>query len=836
VRLLAAAVLFVAGAAAGLLLSGAAAGEPGIRWPVVWLIAVSAAAMLVWTLTTRRSPLVPLAALVFLAGLARAGTAVAPGADLLNVPPGGEVVLEGVLLENPRPAGEFVRLRLRADTLIAGDDRTAAGFDVDVFASRLISADAAAREAERPVLGFQRGDRYVVEGRFTPVRRADSPGKTGAAGVVWGARVTLLGGPLGDGPGRIVAGWRSSLAGAISRVLPEPVASLGTGLLLGDRTRMAPEVVDVFRGSGTAHVLAVSGLHVGMTGMLVLAGAALVLGRRRQAYLLAPLAAIWVYAAMAGFGAPVTRAAIMMSVFLLGRALGRQHSIAPPLGAAAAVMVALQPAVLGEASFHLSFAAVAGIALLGPPFMRWAAEAASRVAPPATMAHSGARWLASGAAICIAATAATAPLVLLYFDALPLWGVPATLAMLPALPALIVSSALGGALGLVSEAVGEIAAWPAWLCGRYVIEAARFFAGLPPGPVGVAGWGPPAAIAYYAVVAGFFGRREIARVAGRARAGLRDVGAWSALAISRGRPVPLWLVAGAAAIAVLAWAGTAALPDGKLRLTIFETEQGDMILVETAGGRQALIDGGATPLGAVRMLGDELPFWDRTLDLVVLTHPHADHVGGLRAVMDRYRVDVVLDVPLEYESGVYEEWLASLPAPGDPTTEAAGEAEAGQVPRRVVAEPGQVIVLDEGVFLEVLSAGWPDPDAPGTDANDASVVMRLRYGDVAVLLAGDLTSEGEMRLLRRRPDVDAEVLKVGHQGSRGSTSRSFLKAVSPLVAVVPAGRENPYGHPHDEALARLRERVCEGCLFVTKDSGDVTVVTDGERLWIETAR
>ena len=835
-RLLAAAVLFVAGAAAALLLDGAAVGEPGIRWPVVWLFAGSAGAMVVWALITRRSPLIPLAALVFLVGFVRAGTAAPPQADLLNVPPGGQVALEGVLIENPRPAGELVRLRLRADTLISDDERVAAAFDVDVFAARLISADVARPAGPaRPVLGFQRGDRYLVEGSFSAAREADSSGKA-AAGAVWAGRVTLVAGPLGDGPGRIVAGWRSALARSLSRVLPEPVASLGTGLVLGDRTRMAPEVVDAFRGSGTAHVLAVSGLHVGMTGMLALAGAALVLGRRRQAYLLAPLAAVWLYAALAGFGSPVTRSAIMMSVFLLGRALGRQHSIAPPLGAAVAVMVALQPTVLGEASFRLSFAAVAGIALLGPPLMRWATEAASRVAPPAAIAHDVTRWIASGAAICVAATAGTAPLVLLYFDALPVWGVPTTLAILPALPVLIVSSALGGALGLVSETVGEIAAWPAWLCGCYVIEAARFFAHLPPGPVGVSGWGAPAAIAYYAALVAFVTRRDMARMAASARARVLDAGAWLARATSSGRPVPPWFIAAATLVAVLAWAGVAALPDDKLRLTVFETEQGDMVLVETAGGRQALIDGGAAPLGAVRMLGDRLPFWDRSLDLLVLTHPHADHVGGLQAVMDRYRVDVVLDAPLEYESGVYGQWLASLPAPGDPATDGGWEGSVAGEPRRVVAEPGQVVVLDEGVYLEVLSAGWPDPNAPGTDANDASVVMRLRYGGVAVLLAGDLTSEGEMRLLQRRPDIEAQVLKVGHQGSRGSTSRSFLKAVSPLVAVVPAGRDNPYGHPHDETLARLRERVCTGCAFVTKDSGDVTVVTDGERLWMETER
>ena len=837
-RLLTAAGLFVAGAAAGLLLGGAEAGAPGIRWPVVWLLAVSASAALVWALTTRRSLLIPLAALVFLAGLARAGASGAPEAEAFNVPPGGEIAFEGVLVDDPRAAGDFVRLRVRADTLISGDEAAPAVFDADVFASRLISSNAAAAseaEAERPVVGFMRGDRYLVEGRFSPAKAARPPGKAATAGAVWGGRVTLLAGPLGDGPGRLVAGWRNSLAGSLSRVLPEPVASLAIGLVLGDRTRMAPEVIDAFRGSGTAHILAVSGLHVGMTGMLALAGAALVLGRRRQAYLLVPFAAIWVYVALAGFGAPATRSAIMMSVFLLGRALGRQHSIAPPLGAAAAVMVAVQPAVLGEASFLLSFAAVAGIALLGLPLVRWASEITSRVFPAGATAHGAARWLASGAAICVAATAATAPLVLLYFGALPVWGVPTTLAILPALPVLIVSSAVGGALGVVSDTAGQVAAWPAWLCGRYAIETARFFAGMPPGPVAVSGWGLPAAIAYYVAVTGFLGRREIARAAILARVWARDAAAWAAHVISSGRRVPLWLTGGALALAVAAWAGVAALPDGMLRLTVFETDQGDMVLVETPGGRQALIDGGATPLGAVRMLGERLPFWDRSLDLVVLTHPHADHVGGLRAVMDRYRVDVVLDAAVEYESGAYRDWLASLPTPGNPTGGITGEEETPMA-RRVTAEPGQVVVLDDGVFLEVLSAGWPDPGAPGADANDASIVMRLRYGGVAFLLAGDLTSEGEMQLLLRRPDLRAEVLKVGHQGSRGSTSESFLKAVSPLVAVIPAGNENPYAHPHGETLARLRGRVCDECIFVTKDRGDVSAITDGERLWVETAR
>jgi len=822
VRLLTGTGLFVAGAALG--------GAVAFPWVTVWLFLASASLTLAWATVARRSPLFPLAALVFLAGLALAGAADSSQPEPQGVPAAGVVTFEGVLADNPRAAGDAVRLRVRADTLISDEGTTAVDFEVDVFASRLISGrsgesvdpDAVTR---RPVLGFQRGDRYLVEGRFKPT----GPGGT-VVGTVSAGRVVLLAGPF-TGPMAAVGGWRAELIDSTARVLPEPVASLGTGLVAGDRTRIAPDIVDAFRGSGTAHVLAVSGLHVGMTGMLALAAAAFVLGRRRQAYLLVPLGAIWVYAALAGFAAPVTRSAIMMSVFLLGRALGRQHSVAPSLGAAAAVMVAIDPGILREASFQLSFSAVAGIALLARPFMRCASALVARLALFDTTVERAVHAASAGAAVCAAATAATAPLVLLYFDALPVWGVPATLAMLPALPVVIVSSALGGVLGLVSNTAGEVAAWPAWLCGRYVIEVARFFAGLPPGPLAVAGWGAIAAVAYYAAVVVFFGRREIVRAGSALVSAGNTVAAWVGRAAARGRPAPWWLVGGAAALATLAGVGAAGLPESTLRLTVFEMEQGDMFLVETPGGNRALIDGGASPLGAVRMLGQKLPFWDRSLDLVALTHAHADHVGGLQAVMDRYEVDLVLDAPSEHDSDLYQEWLEGLPRPGESPAQTDGERL-----RRVSAEPGQVILLDQGVTLEVLSAFRQDPGTPPGDLNDTSLVMRLRYGEVAMLLAGDLTSEGERRLLRERTDLSAQVLKVGHQGSRDSSSPTFLKAVSPLIAVIPAGTDNPYGHPHAETLLRLEERVCPGCVLVTKDRGDVTVVTDGTRLWVETER
>ena len=181
---------------------------------------------------------------------------------------------------------------------------------------------------------------------------------------------TLLDEGLGNPFLSAVYRLRSSLSRSLNRTLAEPQASLAQALLLGKRGDIPQDVTQDFRDTGTSHLLAISSLHVGVVLALILPLSAALLGRRRNLYLLTPLGILWLYALLSGLSASVERAVIMASVYLLALALGRQRNALPPLALAAALMVAMEPNALYDISFQLSFAAVAGIILLGPPLQR----------------------------------------------------------------------------------------------------------------------------------------------------------------------------------------------------------------------------------------------------------------------------------------------------------------------------------------------------------------------------------------------------------------------------------------------------------------------------------
>ena len=284
------------------------------------------------------------------------------------------------------------------------------------------------------------------------------------------------------------------------------------------------------------------------------------------------------------------------------------------------------------------------------------------------------------------------------------------------------------------------------------------------------------------------------------------------------RRLPIPILAVTIGLATLSLAAVTTHSGDSLRVTFSETQRGDLSLIETPGGRQILIDGSGSPDDAVNFLGDRMPFWDHSLDVVILTHPHADHVTGLLRVLESYEIDRILHAPIEYNSQAYLAWLSE--------TEKLSE-------RVISAQAGTVIDFGDGSYLEVLHSG---PTDYSNDPNDASVVVRVSYGDISFLMTGDASTIVEKRLLASGVDLNADVLKVPHQGSKGSSSVDFINAVSPAIAVIPVGGENPFGHPHQEAVDRLEAVVPPGQLFTTSTDGTITVTTDGERLWAHAER
>ncbi len=229
------------------------------------------------------------------------------------------------------------------------------------------------------------------------------------------------------------------------------------------------------------------------------------------------------------------------------------------------------------------------------------------------------------------------------------------------------------------------------------------------------------------------------------------------------------------------------LPDGHAHLSVLDVGQGDSILIVSPSGKRILVDGGPD-LRTLEKLGGSLPFFDRRIDLLVLTHPHLDHLASFPEIVDRYDVRAAVLNATPYASPRYAHFLDQL------------------AQRRIpVIHPDDHGVIDcgDGLVLERL---WPSADLFGLPAKNVhafTVVLRASYRDHSILLTGDLEDDGETEILRRGIDVRAEILKVGHHGSLTSTSTGFLLAVRPRAAVISVGAGNSFGHPRPEILSRL---------------------------------
>ena len=250
-------------------------------------------------------------------------------------------------------------------------------------------------------------------------------------------------------------------------------------------------------------------------------------------------------------------------------------------------------------------------------------------------------------------------------------------------------------------------------------------------------------------------------------------------------------------------------PDS-LRVVFLDVGQGDATLITTPNGRQVLIDAGAkNNLGT--QLARYMRLTDRSLDLVIMTHPDLDHVGGMVSLIDRYDIDLIM------HSGL----LA-----GAPIYAAIAERITQKEIKTITAEAGQIVTLDDGVYLEIYS---PYSGFESLEANDFSIIARLIYGDTSIMLMGDATKINEYEIIDTYGEhLQSDILKVGHHGSQTSSSDQFIKTVSPQYAIISAGCNNRFGHPHGQVLATLFTYQVE--IFDTCNDGDIIFESEGE-IW-----
>lgn len=614
-----------------------------------------------------------------------------------------------------------------------------------------------------------------------------------------------------DSPLAALEGIRRSANDLIDSVLPEPQAGLATAMAIGLRDVVAREVSDDFRTSGLSHVVAISGWHIAMLGAVV---AALLGGLPRRPRSVLVVLAIAGYSILAGAAPSILRAALMAAAVIVARESGRRGQAKAALAITCLGLLALDPETINDVGFELSAVATAGLLAWATPLHEWLSQRVPGHTPG---------WLVEALSVSLAAQAATLPLILLQFGRLSLVAPLANLLIAPLVaPAMLITAICLIAGATLALGVPTVAMAPVSLIGALLVGAmigiAHFCASLPfasidlPPPFNLLG-----AVLSAAAIALVLRRRK--RKATPDKAG-DPVGSKTKRA-----PVRLkrsYVVAGTAAIALVFLLAVVVLarPDGRLHVTVLDIGQGDSILLEGPAGGRMLIDTGPDPDLELTRLDARIPAWDRRIDLVVLTHPHEDHVGGLALLLQRYRIGRVI------ESGMIGR------GPGDA---AYRRVLAEQNRQTTIAAAGDRLWLD-GIELDV---DWPPPGTvparasdDGKQVNNESIVIDLRFGARRMLFTGDMEEDIDPQLIARglagHLGGPIDVLKVAHHGSATATTNQLLDILQPKVAVISVGADNNYGHPSPATIGRLENH--GATVYRTDLDGSVEITTDGHDL------
>ncbi|RKT53122.1 DNA internalization-related competence protein ComEC/Rec2 [Saccharothrix australiensis] len=567
---------------------------------------------------------------------------------------------------------------------------------------------------------------------------------------------------------RAAESLREGLRAASGTLDPEP-AGLLPALVVGDTSGLSPRMVDEFRTAGLAHLLAVSGANLAiLCGAVLLLLRLLWLGPRVCAA--GAMAALVGFVVLAGPEPSVLRAAVMGAIALLALVLGRERSALPALAAGVVVLVLYDPELAVDPGFGLSVAATAALVLVAP---RWAAWLRDRGVPVG---------LAEALAVPAAAHVATAPLVAGISGQVSLVAVLANLLVGPLVAPATVLGVLAAVIAPVHLGAARVVAEVAGPAADWLIVVGRHAAAVPGAAVSwPEGWLGGALLAGAVVLAyGVFRLRRVRVLVVAAVVGVVVVLAPLSVVVPRW-PVPGWAVVAC------------------------DVGQGDAVVLATAErDRAVLVDTGPDPvplLACLRRLGV------RRIPLVVLSHLHADHIGGLAAVLAERGVGAVAVGPSRQPEWAWKEVRAQASAAGVQVVELG---------------VGQRLSWP-GLELDVLGPRVVPRGEENTAVNDASVVLRATTAAGRVLLTGDVELAGQAGLLGEHVDLRAEVLKVPHHGSRYS-SPAFLAAVRPRVALVSVGAGNRYGHPSEVLVDALGG---QGVLVLRTDRDGDTAVLPG---------
>ena len=795
----------------------------------------------------------------------------------------------GVLDAEPEPAPDRVYLSLSLVSL----SRFRIEHRIDGSVRMVVPLPDGQAEREFASLGLKYGTRLRLLGHLRNRSVYRNPGSIDleallerqgydAGGAV---KSPLLIDPLGDGDRKLILSalyrLRLQALSVLLEKLRQPSRGILAAALLGNRYFLTKRTGELFRDGGTYHLLVISGLHIGVIAGVVLwlAGAVV---RRRGARYAVTIGVIWAYAAMVGAQPAVSRAAVMLTIVLLGRLIFRESAGANSVAASAIILLAWKPADLFNPAFQLSLMTVFVIVVLIVPFHerlrqigRWQPTALTPY-PPDVPNHISRiceilfwdeaafreemlqapvkyRLKKSRSAHLLGRLRLQKALASMVMTMLTTVGIQ--LGLLPLMVGLfhrfsivapvtnVIEGVLmlalmaGGAIFLTSHALFGHLSMPLAtlvdLLGETVISLGEplqnwRLASIRPADFGEsAGW--LYAAYFFGLVIFMIALNEWNPLAGcQNRRELRHRISKSVIAVT--------LIANTIlGVALVTHPISHRYAEGRLSITFLDVGQGDAILISFPKGKLMLFDSGGRVAYRNSSSGGDMAedfeedrlglaeaallpsLWFRgiqRLDWIAASHGDADHIEAFDELIDAMRVDTA--------------WEGKRSA-GDVTENSFHRAvSSGRIPLRSVGRGDHFEV--DGVHIEAL---WPDVAAEWGDmsGNDRSLVLRLRYGRRSFLLTGDIEAAAETHLVNQGAGLQADVLKVPHHGSKTSSTQSFLDAVSPLHAIISAGRPSPFGHPHESVLHRLRSSGVR--IWETGRCGAVTASTDGDDLRLE---
>ena len=731
---------------------------------------------------------------------------------------GQHVRIVGRVAEEPQFRGSGTRVLLQTESISLASEQREVEAQVSLFIP-----DA---------LDLELGERIEVEATLTPVASVASEASEylewleaqgiAASGLARPGSVHVLEDTALGWPSRWTQGWtadaREALNVSLRDALPPPISGLAQGMITGRRDGIDTELRSVLNDTSLSHLIVISGSNLTLLTSIVIAATAWIAGRRPAAAL--AIVAALSYGLLIGPDPPVQRAMWMAIVFAAAHLLGRGASALYAVAATAALLTALDPQILLDLSFQLTLAGTLGIVLLMPTLSRDFLSGQS--------GFTGA--VRDASLVTLVASLTTLPLIALHFERAALIGIPANLLVAPFFSWMLIGSAATAALGLVWESAAQAAAWPlSWLPLRWLVLVAEGAAELPGAGASIRGFGHAHVLIIYGAIGLAAWRphhERILRWRRPRRAHLKETPhalGFTLIPRLREHLTAIAVTGAASAAAAILWLTVSAAPDALLKVHFFDIGQGDAALIVTADRQTILIDTGEQPDLALAALRRQMPPDSTRIDLLVITHPQSDHAEALWAIFDHYDISQALISVYMQDTSLGRRLLDLL---------ARHEVEV------TVSEPGLRIAFPGSTPLH-LDVLWPPTSGLALesvdDPNATSIVIRATYGDAAFLFTGDINAAQEIDLVRRscpgsvQPcDMRSDVLKVAHQGSRFSTTALMLDAVRPTLAVISAGRDNTFGHPHPEVVALLSRLGIE--TLVTAEHGDISVFTDGRSI------